>query len=848
MGVKGGNMEKETQHMLGIVAGGLLAGAILLGTAQEAHADGGSEIPPDTQQQPPSESGSNQPTETPTLPPPPPVEGSVPYEDPVEAVSGATSVFVAEAEPSESQQPSVIEVAQTVPVASLMQSSSQLQYVSSAPLIEITTYQQAPNQPLSLETSHRGIIADAITAPMVDANNPTKEIVEAPLIDEIVGTVLDFVSPQTPAPTPVYVEQAPSPQQQFATSPAMSLNTPTVIVVGTGGEVTVRPDGTIEASSSMPAETQVTQQPTPAVNQQQGAEYTLAGIRRPDVAPTLSAPEIVNEKVVLSSLIQRTDQVVDLSTVVRAVEYVGEQPLPSEDFPDPSGYYRMPRGDTWSDVSYAFNKKSYPTCETEQFAGSKTLAVALLYSAELQNTAREMVSPDYVPVMQDLSSSHAAEHYNGGDFDLEVIYKNGAYDYEANLAFMKKVALLRNPDGTPLVHHIVVGNAELANTINQMIDAMYGPGSRPNIVYDDSGIHNNHYHVSIDGGGSSDDKLLPRSTPPNTAVCAPFTSFTQPAMSYADAAIQAFGVLEQTPQEQVYSGTATVAAFSGGEQAVLLLQQPAPEVLSFRSIAAAPAIGEIGSPADVLHAHLSGLVQTLATVPAGTGSLQQAPQTGSPLSVSPEAVPTTPAPEVTHNVAPLLSESYTSYVPRTPEVAIAQSQLSPVNGGTASYETAYGPAIQQSDVYLLLRSKGANPTLAATLTVIAGRESGFRPGAVGDIVNDTQTPSVGLGQIMHLTARGDTSEYRDMQQNLIPSEALSNMLDLYGAAGLQPWLSTLPSALTEDALFEATRLPKRDMSPEARASFDARMRTLAGQMMEVVATYEPLLTQSGVTA
>ena len=87
-----------------------------------------------------------------------------------------------------------------------------------------------------------------------------------------------------------------------------------------------------------------------------------------------------------------------------------------------------------------------------------------------------------------------------------------------------------------------------------------------------------------------------------------------------------------------------------------------------------------------------------------------------------------------------------------------------------------------------------------------------------------------------------------MQQNLMPSEALSNMLDLYGVAGLQPWLSTLPSTLTEDALFEATRLPTRDMSPEGRASFDARMRTLAGQMMDIVETYEPLLTQSGVTA
>jgi hypothetical protein len=835
-------MEKETQHMLGIVAGGLLAGAVLLGTAQEAHADGGSDVPPDVQQ--PAPTDTQQTPEAPTLPPAPPVEEApVQYEDPVEAVSAATSAFTAE--PPAHEAPSIIEVAQTIPVVASSQASSQLQFSSAAPLIEITTYQQAPNQPLDVQTSHQGIIAEAITAPLVDTSTTAARPDKPPLLDEIAGTVLDFVGLQTSEAAPTYSETAPVLQSQsIAPGPAFSSpQTPTVIVVGTGSEVTVRPDGTIEASSTGGNTQQL--QSTSDQAPEQETYHAVTSLRRPDVAPTLAAPEIVNDKVVLSSLVQRTDQVVDLSTVVRAVELVAEQPLVSDDFPDPTGYYRMPRGDSWSDVSYVFNEKGYPTCETEQFAGSKTLAVALLYSAELQNTAREMVSPDYVPVMQDLSSSHAAEHYNGGDFDIEVIYKNGTYDYEANLAFMKKVALLRNPDGTPLVHHIVVGNAELANTMNQMIDATYGPGSRPNIVYDDSGIHNNHFHVSIDGGGSSDDKLLARSTPPNTADCAPFTAFTQPAMSYADAAMQAFGAVEPS-QEQDTHGAAILAAFSGSDHAALSLQGPTPEVLTFRSIAAAPAIGEIGSPADVLHAHLSGLVQTLATSPAGSVVTPHIPSvTTTPQS---ETVSVTPSPEVTQNIAPLLSESYTSYVPRTPDVAIAQSLLSPVNGGTASYETAYGPAITQSDVYVLLRSKGADPTLAATLTVIAGRESGFRPGAVGDIVNDTQTPSVGLGQIMNLNSRGDGAPYRDIQQNLIPSEALSNMLELNSVAGLQPWLSTLPTTLTEDSLFEATRLPTREMSPENRAVFDERMRTLSRQMMEIVATYEPLLTQSGVVA
>ena len=186
----------------------------------------------------------------------------------------------------------------------------------------------------------------------------------------------------------------------------------------------------------------------------------------------------------------------------------------------------------------------------------------------------------------------------------------------------------------------------------------------------------------------------------------------------------------------------------------------------------------------------------------------------------------------------LLSPQAQNYVPVPAAVARERSKKSEMNGGDLSYEAAYGHALATTDVYIYLREAGANHIEALTLTAVAMRETGLRPASVGDLTahNGAVMPSYGLFQIRDL---GDGNELRNPDTNLNPMLAAQNAYAIYLQSGLKPWESTLPAQLTEDALYEAVRLPNRDLSESDRRRINERARTIAKQVIADINAVQP---------
>jgi hypothetical protein len=106
-------------------------------------------------------------------------------------------------------------------------------------------------------------------------------------------------------------------------------------------------------------------------------------------------------------------------------------------------------------------------------------------------------------------------------------------------------------------------------------------------------------------------------------------------------------------------------------------------------------------------------------------------------------------------------------------------------------------------------------------------------------------PSYGLFQIRDL---GDGNALRDAQSNLDPRKAAQNAYALYRQSGLGPWESDLPTTLSVDALYEAVRLPSRQMDSEQRAAVNQRALSIAEQVLTITTNIRPSVdTAMGVT-
>lgn len=220
-----------------------------------------------------------------------------------------------------------------------------------------------------------------------------------------------------------------------------------------------------------------------------------------------------------------------------------------------------------------------------------------------------------------------------------------------------------------------------------------------------------------------------------------------------------------------------------------------------------------------------------------------APQTAIPTNsggttvnqpVAPPASPET----VTTNAQALLSPQAQNYIPVPAAIALERSKNSRMNGGDLSFEEAYGQPLAVTDIYIYLRSAGANHTEALTLTAVAMRETGLRPASVGDLTahDGVVMPSYGLFQIRDL---GDGNEQRNPEANLNPMLAAQNAYAIYLQSGLKPWESTLPAELTEDAVYEAVRLPNRDLPASDRQRVNERARVIARQVITEVNAIQP---------
>lgn len=178
-------------------------------------------------------------------------------------------------------------------------------------------------------------------------------------------------------------------------------------------------------------------------------------------------------------------------------------------------------------------------------------------------------------------------------------------------------------------------------------------------------------------------------------------------------------------------------------------------------------------------------------------------------------------------ITPILSDEIKSYEPRTPDQA---EQL--------SIKKDYGPAIEPSDVYFSIRAFGGTIEEAALFSGLTGRESGWRPGAVGDMNSDFF--SYGLSQIRDFN---EGIPQRDASYNLDPFYSLLHTWEMYqehgsGDRGLKPWRSTLPRSLTVDGLHEAIRLPSDNLSPSRRQAVDAQTRKIAERVMSELVLME----------
>lgn len=205
--------------------------------------------------------------------------------------------------------------------------------------------------------------------------------------------------------------------------------------------------------------------------------------------------------------------------------------------------------------------------------------------------------------------------------------------------------------------------------------------------------------------------------------------------------------------------------------------------------------------------------------------------------IQPTPLPDTPEQQNGVNISAHLSAAAISYEVRDPVIALQTSSQSKQNGGTLNYEQAFGPALTEGDVYLYLRNAGATHQEAVILTAISARETGLRPGAVGDLkVKDGAfLPSYGLFQIRDLK---DGNPQRDPAANLDPQKAAVNALAMLRQNGAGPWESQLPFEVTVQSVFEAIRLPNRTIND--RIAFDERMRAIAISVLQTGSRLSPL--------
>lgn len=209
-----------------------------------------------------------------------------------------------------------------------------------------------------------------------------------------------------------------------------------------------------------------------------------------------------------------------------------------------------------------------------------------------------------------------------------------------------------------------------------------------------------------------------------------------------------------------------------------------------------------------------------------------------------------PAPDiqdVPDGIVALLSQSTLNDTAITPEQAYANSANARMNGGTLDADAAFGPVIPDKDVYAILRGDDRTVVEAGVMTAISMRETALHEDAVGDLgdkpeagFNDDVMASFGPFQVRYV---GTEDPLRDPQRNLRTITAILDASQIYEIEGSDPWEVIMPGALTEDSIFEAIRLPERDLG-DKRASFDIRMRQIDKQIFAMVQTEEPLVQQA----
>jgi hypothetical protein len=186
-----------------------------------------------------------------------------------------------------------------------------------------------------------------------------------------------------------------------------------------------------------------------------------------------------------------------------------------------------------------------------------------------------------------------------------------------------------------------------------------------------------------------------------------------------------------------------------------------------------------------------------------------------PVNTTPETTIENPIPSESEqetntdveSIESLISDGARNYEVVDPITAYVTSKNSTNNGGDLSFDEAYGPTIKASDVYVFLRLEGASHEEAVILTAIASRETGLRPGSVGDVEHETNgqiTASYGLFQIMALGG-----DFRDSSENLNPRLAARNALMLMRQSGLDPWETFMPDEFTVNKLADAIDLSHR---------------------------------------
>lgn len=130
----------------------------------------------------------------------------------------------------------------------------------------------------------------------------------------------------------------------------------------------------------------------------------------------------------------------------------------------------------------------------------------------------------------------------------------------------------------------------------------------------------------------------------------------------------------------------------------------------------------------------------------------------------------------------------------------------PASSGSTAPATPPGKgSLTASQVYKLARQAGLSPSQAVIATAISGAESGWSPGATGDVSleNATWGPSEGLWQVRSLKSQTGTGQDRDASRLYDPNFNAHAMVDISGhGSNWRPW-STFTSGAYLAYLSEA---------------------------------------------